>query len=133
MTDKGPHPYSKYGTLGLEPCALLAVTTTPPIVPQNPSLLFFQSLASTERSELGNGVGGTGAAAQKRFYLIAYVELFPAREVALKTPHSAAGQDRQAGSREEGGVRAGTQVQAGAMQAKLRRQGGHLAIHSHTL
>lgn len=60
----------------MEPCALLALTTTPPIVPQNPSLLFFQSLASTERSELGNGVGGTGAAAQKRFYLIAYIELF---------------------------------------------------------
>lgn len=73
VTNKGPHPYSKYGTLGLEPCTLLALTITPPIVPQNPSLLFFQSLASTERSELENGVGGTGEAAQKRFYFIAYI------------------------------------------------------------
>lgn len=73
VTSKSPHPYSKYGTLGLEPFTLLALTTTPPTAPQNLGLLFFQSLASTKQSELGNGVGGPGAAAQEGFYLIAYI------------------------------------------------------------
>lgn len=110
VTNQGPHSNSKYGTLGLEPRTLLALT--PHSLTESWHSVISDLGQPRRLKSLGNSDGGTGAPAQRRagFYLIAYMQLFPCN--GLEVAHKATRQD-QVGGGEEDGVRTGTQIQTG--------------------